>query len=446
MNWGTLTAANGYSIGVHASSEDGGDWGMAYKNGQIFMQLDGYFYQNEGIYRVLDEHDRANTTWSNADTLDGVHNGDVTAQYFSAGKTLTQADTLNTLLSGVYSYINAYNPTGSVGNNCIFLGFRDSGRTDTLQIVGECNEKQLYYRIASNVGSDYEKWSSWKVVIDSDNIGSQSVSYASSAGNSSTLGGLSATDFLRHYNDSSLDANSATQGWHDVQNNIENAAHINHSALIYVTNVGTPFQLQIPDSSVDCIYKRYYQSGSWSSWFKINAGYADSAGSVAWDNVSGRPSSMPASDVYSWAKASSKPSYSWSEISDKPTIPTVGQINYLTSNADIYPQYGLNVLIKMPSSGGYVNLPSLSQSQSYTGTSGSQKFAYIIRLACHTSGSAFTLYGYRGTYATTQYPHIRSGSTADRTTGVNFSAGDTDTYMLTYDGSVYEAYRLCYTE
>lgn len=42
--------------------------------------------------------------------------------------------------------------------------------------------------------------------------------------------------------------------------------------------------------------------------------YANSAGSVAWGNVSGRPSSMPASDVYSWAKASSKPSYTKAEV------------------------------------------------------------------------------------------------------------------------------------
>lgn len=42
--------------------------------------------------------------------------------------------------------------------------------------------------------------------------------------------------------------------------------------------------------------------------------YANSAGSVAWGNVSGRPSSMPASDVPAWAKASSKPSYSKSEV------------------------------------------------------------------------------------------------------------------------------------
>lgn len=54
------------------------------------------------------------------------------------------------------------------------------------------------------------------------------------------------------------------------------------------------------------------------------SGNASSASSVAWGNVSGRPSSMPASDVYAWAKASSKPSYSWSEISGKPTIPSVG--------------------------------------------------------------------------------------------------------------------------
>lgn len=48
-------------------------------------------------------------------------------------------------------------------------------------------------------------------------------------------------------------------------------------------------------------------------------GNASSASSVAWTNVSGRPSSLPASDVYSWAKSSSKPLYSWSEITSKPS-------------------------------------------------------------------------------------------------------------------------------
>ena len=61
-------------------------------------------------------------------------------------------------------------------------------------------------------------------------------------------------------------------------------------------------------------------------------GNASSASSVAWTNVSGRPSSLPASDVYSWAKASTKPSYSWSEIGSKPSTFTPSSHNhsYLT--------------------------------------------------------------------------------------------------------------------
>ena len=72
-------------------------------------------------------------------------------------------------------------------------------------------------------------------------------------------------------------------------------------------------------------------AGAVQSYFDYNgtfhgnvSGNASRASSVAWANVSGRPSSMPASDVYAWAKASSKPSYSWSEISGRPTIPSVG--------------------------------------------------------------------------------------------------------------------------
>lgn len=49
------------------------------------------------------------------------------------------------------------------------------------------------------------------------------------------------------------------------------------------------------------------------------SGNASSASSVPWTGVTGRPSSMPASDVPAWAKASSKPSYSWGEITGKPS-------------------------------------------------------------------------------------------------------------------------------
>lgn len=40
------------------------------------------------------------------------------------------------------------------------------------------------------------------------------------------------------------------------------------------------------------LYARDMEGGTWGSWRKLYAGYADSAGSVAWTNVSGRPTAL----------------------------------------------------------------------------------------------------------------------------------------------------------
>ena len=79
-------------------------------------------------------------------------------------------------------------------------------------------------------------------------------------------------------------------------------------------------------------------TSKWSELNYNNAGYASSAGSVAWGNVSGKPSSMPASDVYAWAKASSKPSYSWSEITGKPSTFTPASHTHTTSQITDFPK------------------------------------------------------------------------------------------------------------
>lgn len=66
---------------------------------------------------------------------------------------------------------------------------------------------------------------------------------------------------------------------------------------------------------------RYYTESEINT--KLNA-KANSSHTHTKAQITDFPTSMPASDVYAWAKASSKPSYSWSEISDRPTIPSVG--------------------------------------------------------------------------------------------------------------------------
>lgn len=51
------------------------------------------------------------------------------------------------------------------------------------------------------------------------------------------------------------------------------------------------------------------------------------------------PTSLPASDVYAWAKASSKPSYSWGEISGRPDIPSISKDTPTRTNWTISSEY-----------------------------------------------------------------------------------------------------------
>lgn len=62
----------------------------------------------------------------------------------------------------------------------------------------------------------------------------------------------------------------------------------------------------------------YYRKISVNKTVIGNSGQ-DAGGWRALAFLSDIPSSLPASDVYSWAKASTKPSYSWSEIGSRPT-------------------------------------------------------------------------------------------------------------------------------
>lgn len=151
--------------------------------------------------------------------------------------------------------------------------------------------------------------STWRPVVD--NLTSDSTTSSLSAKQGKVLkaliDGKSNSDhnhdgrYVRYYAVTTLDCNNLAAGLTAARISATNAAHTNHSAYLYISDVGTPFQIQIPDSSISYIYKRCYGSGKWSGWFKLSAGYADSAGSVAWANVTGKPSSYtPSAHTHAW--------------------------------------------------------------------------------------------------------------------------------------------------
>lgn len=149
----------------------------------------------------------------------------------------------------------------------------------------------------------------WRPVVD--NLTSDSTTSSLSAKQGKVLkaliDGKSNSDhnhdgrYVRYYAVTTLDCNNLAAGLTSARISATNAAHTNHSAYLYISDVGTPFQIQIPDSIIPYIYKRCYSSGKWSEWFKLSAGYADSAGSVAWANVTGKPSSyIPSAHTHAW--------------------------------------------------------------------------------------------------------------------------------------------------
>ena len=178
--------------------------------------------------------------------------------------------------------------------------------------------------------------------VDNTADANKSVNYASSAGLSSKLSRVSHLSSVEEL-DNFLTSNIfqyATVGSLAPFNN--NDGIILSASWRDSTNYG--HQIYIDDNS-SLMMQRGRNSGTWGSWVKMidssnigsqSVNYANTAGSanaVAWDSVTGKPStytpsshthtksqitdfptSLPASDVSAWAKADSKPSYSKSEI------------------------------------------------------------------------------------------------------------------------------------
>ena len=101
--WGTLTAGNGYTnVCTWDTGNTTGAFSLAGKGGQMSLQLDGYFYQNEGANRVTDVTETVTALGTNGNYLTWTKNGstsNITVPYATSAGSASASD--------VYSWAKA---------------------------------------------------------------------------------------------------------------------------------------------------------------------------------------------------------------------------------------------------------------------------------------------------------------------------------------------------
>ena len=123
----------------------------------------------------------------------------------------------------------------------------------------------------------------------------------------------------------------------------------------------TDFPSSMPASDVYAWAKASSKpSYSWSEITGKPSTFTPSSHTHTKSQITDFPSSMPASDVYAWAKASSKPSYSWSEITGRPiTFTPSGHTHPLSGISDL--QASWDALLKAAPSAYVTRWPSWSE-------------------------------------------------------------------------------------
>ena len=148
--WGTLTSSNGFSGIAAYDWGDKGAFCWAGKSDKMYMQVDGWFYQNEGQYRVLDTSDAGSLSVNYAN-----YAGYLTAYTSSTG---------GTGANKLYLW-HDWNNTGSLGTyfHGIWVGSPDGNiGYDLAYLHGD--KTHLYMR-----SYDYGTWNSWyKICTNAD--------------------------------------------------------------------------------------------------------------------------------------------------------------------------------------------------------------------------------------------------------------------------------------
>lgn len=286
--WGTLIASNGYAPIYWGNSASGGGIGFSDKDGQTFMQIDGDYYAQEGAYRVWHA---GNLTKVSQLTNDA---GYVTGGPYLplSGGSMTDAATIKFPANGgiIQTTATTHNAAAAISwykgaskdanyNYSAQIGWYNMGDTDGAMylIPNPQNVEPWGGSVGLYISKNILKWNN-QGIIHSGNIGSQSVNYATSAGNADTLDFKHASDIYGYVEPYDLNNVIKSDGIATSYYDYATSASVVNQPLgdkvsdargIVTFGHGYPFQLSWRYNNAGSLYARTKYGSSWNSWVRI---------------------------------------------------------------------------------------------------------------------------------------------------------------------------------
>lgn len=359
-------------------------------------------------------------------TVEGSDGG--TSSYANSATTATNVvdygNTAQTIQIG-------YNGNGISGDSIKFIAGYTAGANGAVARIKDISKDALKSWIGSLPASDVYSWAkaSSKPTYTKSEVGlgnvdntadsAKSVKYATSAGSANSVAWANVSGKpSTYYTHPSYTAKSS--GLYKVT--VDSTGHVSATTAVTKADITG---LGIPGSDTN-------------TWRPLGT----SADTACAGNDSRLSNARPSSDVYSWAKASTKPSYSWSEIGSKPSTFTPSSHthdviigNYTGNGGQQKPSYigGGNVRFNMMNTtiNGDGNYKDFILMDTYNGSD--VPYVTAIGLAKIGAAKAFIMSGKKGgnswdytaellsTSNYTSYTVTKTGSGASGTWGISIT-------------------------
>jgi hypothetical protein len=273
--WGTLTTANSYTQLTNWATTNGSEIAFAEKSGAVSVQIDGFFYQNEGRNKVLDTSNISGTAnaiakFTAANTIGNSNISDDNTT-ITLGKSVAVRCSKSSYNEGI-----RITPSSTGGWSNIFFSdtVTDEGTHEKGWLCGKMNTGNFTIEPNGSSGSglwlpytksNRPKWNNNELAYLSDVPNTQSGRFvkcsASDTGWSDGPADLGGT----WYKENSFMGSASTTdfGWQ----NIINIRHRGGGG----EGDNSSYGLQIRSSLVsdDRLYYRHQANGNWASWVSV---------------------------------------------------------------------------------------------------------------------------------------------------------------------------------